>query len=148
MNSLTTQQRVIFECMKKYGTTYDVIQEKTGYPRSSIRRVCAELKTLGLVVKGSHNGLWRVKTSPDSEYPEVLKPEQFDRVAWKQYAQFGLDDNRSIQSILTDVYRHAKKINGVIYTQVDSGNGIQYVRGIAKVNRTGIFEVVSRERKS
>lgn len=57
---LRPQQKAILDCMREWGTTTDIIHEKTGIPKPSIRRSLRELQSYGLVKKGTEHRMWRI----------------------------------------------------------------------------------------
>lgn len=60
VRNFTKQQSQIYQAMVTKGTTYDSIQEETKLPRPTIRRICHELKSMGLISEGSKAGFWRI----------------------------------------------------------------------------------------
>lgn len=79
----------------------------------------------------------------DENYPEELTFDQFDKISWDYDQQFGLDDDKDMTP--AEIEEFANKIGGKVYTQVDGENDRVYVKGLHKINRTGIYEVVRRE---
>lgn len=68
------------------------------------------------------------------KYPDQLTIGQIER-----YKTLEIFEN------LDDAKKHRDKINGIIYTQVDSGSDYPdrlYSKGVRVVNATGIYAVV------
>jgi len=78
-----------------------------------------------------------------NDYPDELTMDEFDDTPWIFTKQFGLDDDRDEKEIVEDVKRHADKIHGQIYSQVDGDSGERmYSKGLQVINSTGLYEVV------
>jgi len=63
--------------------------------------------------------------------PDVMSIRKADTMGWTMFE----DRNQAV--------KWAKKTGGQIYTQVDAGMDRVYVKGLAVVNRTGVYIVVS-----
>lgn len=76
------------------------------------------------------------------EIKEILTIEELDNLESfdnYQYRTFTEDD---LKTNLYNATEFVSKINGILYTQLDSGNSIVYAKDYHVVNRTGVYLVL------
>ena len=83
---------------------------------------------------GKHGSICRI----DSKlYPETLEAEDF---LWEEDYSITETFDEPI-----DALHFAKEKHAVVYTEVDGDDGNRYLeRGLHKVNRTGMYEVIRK----
>jgi len=79
----------------------------------------------------------KVYNSNHKNYPEVLTLDEAD-----EFENFKTFTNEGPYNNLRAAVEFAKKVSGIVYTQVDGDDGsVLYGRGFHLVNRTGVYAV-------